>query len=148
MTKHISKKNPKRRTTNMAKSVKVAGDLQVTDQSTFSVVLSFKDADGVPTAVPAGLTATYTPSDSTPGPSLLNITTPGSSGDQSTAAGTINQTTIAALVAAGTPLPQGLTITVVASWTGLASPQTVVAGPPIDLIPGPAASTAAIDTTP
>lgn len=133
--------------TNMSpkKAARATGDLQVADNGTFTVTLTFVDSDNVPTSVPAGLAATYTPSDATPGPSSLTLTP---SADTSSAAGSINQTTVQALVAAGTPLPTGLTVSVSATWTGLASPATVTAAPPIDVVAGPAGSFVAADTTP
>src|SRR5580704_1518 len=121
----------------MAPSKKATADLQVLDNGTFTVTLGFVDADGVTTATPAGLSATYTASDATPGPSSLTLAP---SADTSSCAGSVNQTTIQALVAAGTPLPTGLTVSVSATWTGLASPLTVVANPPIDIVAGPAAT--------
>jgi hypothetical protein len=127
------------------KAAGVSGDLQVADNGTFTVSLTFQDADGVATTVPAGLSATYTASDATPGPSALTLTP---SADTSSCAGSINQTTIQALVAAGTALPTGLTVSVSATWTGLASPVSVVATPPIDVVPGPASTFVAADTTP
>ena len=129
-------------------TAKATADLQVTDTGTFTVTLSFADADGVATAEPAGLTATYTASDATPGPSALTLVTPGASGDTSTAAGSINQATIQADVAAGTPLPTGLTVSVTASWTGLAAPLTVTAAPALDVVAGPASTFIAAATTP
>jgi hypothetical protein len=127
------------------KSVKAAGDLAVADNGTFTVALLFVDADGVPTAVPAGLAATYAASDATPGPSALTLAP---SADTSSAAGSITQATIQALVAAGSPLPTGLTVSVSATWTGLSAPQNVVATPAIDVVAGPAGSFVAQDTTP
>ena len=122
-----------------------AGDLQVADDGTFTVTLSFKDNDLVPTGVPPGLSATYTPSDATPGPSALVLAP---NADTSAAAGSVNQDVIKALVAAGSPLPEGLTISVSATWTGLASPQTMVAAPPIDITPGAAGSFVATESEP
>lgn len=118
-----------------AKTAKAGADLLVADNGTFTVTLKFKDDANVPTSTPAGLSATYTASDATPGPSALTLTP---SADTSSAAGTVNQTTIQALVAAGTALPTGLTVAITATWTGLASPQTVTATPPIDIVAGPA----------
>ena len=134
-----------------AGSLKATADLQVADNGTFTVALTFEDADGVPTVVPAGLSASYTASDATPGPSALTLTP---SADTSSCAGSINQTTIAALVAAaqaaGTTvvLPTGLTVSVTATWNGLASPLTVVAAPPVDVVAGTANTFVAADTTP
>jgi hypothetical protein len=129
----------------MANSKKATADLQVLDNGTFTVSLAFQDADGVSTATPAGLAATYTASDATPGPSALTLTP---SADTSSAAGSINQATIAADVAAGTGLPTGLTVSVTATWTGLAAPLTVTAAPPIDVVAGPASTFVAADSTP
>jgi hypothetical protein len=128
----------------MATSKKATADLQVLDNGTFTVSLAFQDVDGITTSTPAGLAATYTASDATPGPSAL-ILTP--SADTSSAAGSINQTTIAADVAAGTPLPTGLTISVTANWTGLAAPLTVTAAPAIDVVAGPASTFVAADAS-
>lgn len=125
--------------------LKASADLQVADNGTFSVVLAFKDADGVTVPTPAGLSATYTASDATPGPSAVDLTP---SADTSSCGGAVDQTTIAALVAAGTALPTGLTISITATWTGLASPLTVVADPAIDIVAGPANSFVATETTP
>ena len=138
----------------MAKSAKVTGDLQVADNGTFSVTLSFTDADGIATSVPAGLAATYTASDATPGPSALTLASPGTSGDASTCAGSINQATIQALVAAaaaaGTAvvLPTGLTVSISATWTGVTTPVTGTAAPAIDVVAGPASTFVATETTP
>ena len=129
----------------MAKKVSATADLQVADNGTFTVSLSFQDSDGVATAVPAGLSASYTASDATPGPSALSITP---SADTSSAAGSVVQSTIQALVAAGSALPTGLTVSVTATWSGLASPVTVVAAPPIDIVAGPAATFVATESTP
>jgi hypothetical protein len=131
---------------HMAKATRtVAGDLQVADNGTFTVNNSFLDSDQVPTAAPAGLALTYTSSDSTPGPSVLTLTP---SADTSSCAGSINQAAVQALVAAGTALPTGLTITVAGTWTGLATPASVVAAPPIDVVAGTAGSFVAAATTP
>jgi hypothetical protein len=127
------------------KTAGIAGDLQVADNGTFTVACTFIDADGVNTGVPAGLALTYTASDGTPGPSALTLTP---STDTSSCAGSINQATIAADVAAGTALPTGLTVTVAGTWTGLASPASVTAAPAIDVVAGPAGSFVAADTTP
>jgi hypothetical protein len=126
----------------------IAGDLQVLDNGTFTITLSFTDAAGLPTLTPTGLVVTYTASDATPGPSSLVLATPGPSGDQSTCAGSINQTTLQALVAAGQPLPTGLTVSVTANWTGLASPLTANAAPALDVVGGPASTFVAKDSTP
>lgn len=127
------------------KAVSAAGDLQVADNGTFTVNLGFTDADGISVPTPAGLSASYTASDATPGPSSLTLTP---SADTSSCAGSINQAAIQALVAAGQPLPTGLTVSVTASWTGLAAPATMTAAPPIDVVAGPAGSFVASDTTP
>jgi hypothetical protein len=129
----------------MAKSAKATADLQVADNGTFTVSLFFLDAAGVQTPVPAGLAATYTASDATPGPSALVLTP---SADTSSCAGSVNQTTVQADSAAGTPLPTGLSVSVTATWTGLAAPLTVVASPLIDIVAGPANSFVATDSTP
>lgn len=135
----------------MANVAKATADLQVADNGTFTVNNTFQDEALVKTAVPPGLSLTYTASDAVPGPSVLTLTP---SADTSSCAGAINQATIqaqqAAAAAAGVPfvLPTGLTITVSGSWTGLAAPQTSVAKPPIDVVAGPAGSFVAEDATP
>jgi hypothetical protein len=139
-----TKKSSKRRIT-VANKLKATADLQVADNGTFTVTLTFKDADGANAVVPPGLSASYTGSDATPGPSALSFVP---SADTSSAAGSINQSTIQALIAAGQPLPTGLTVNISATWTGLASPQNVVAAPPIDVVAGPASSFVAAETTP
>lgn len=127
------------------KAVGVAGDLQVADNGTFTVTLSFKDADGFATGVPAGLSAAYAASDAAPGPSILTLTP---SADTSSCAGSINQTVAQGLATAGTPLPTGLTVNVSATWTGQTTPVSVTAAPPIDVVPGPASTFVAADATP
>ena len=129
----------------MAKTAKATADLQVQDDGTFTVALFFLDSLGVQTATPAGLSATYTASDANPGPSSLNLTP---SSDTSSCAGSINQTTIQGIVAGGGALPTGLSVSVTATWTGRASPLTVVASPLIDVVAGPASSFVAQDSTP
>jgi uncharacterized protein YoxC len=133
---------------NKKLAAKVAGDLAVADNGTFTGTLAFKDSLGETTAVPAGLVVTNTSSDSTPGPSIFNLVTPGPSGDQSTFAGSVNQTTVAALVAAGTALPTALTISFSATWTGLAAPVTGTYAPNLDVVPGPAATAVAVISEP
>lgn len=128
----------------MGKALKVAGDLQVADNGTFEVTLRFVDSIGEPAAVPAGLSAVYTASDATPGPSALTLVP---SEDTSSAAGSVNQANLQALPP-GTALPSGLTVSITATWTGLASPLTAVAAPPIDVIAGPANSFVATESTP
>jgi hypothetical protein len=145
MTKKTKTKKTKRSNTMPKKAAGASADLQVADNGTFSVTLSFQDSDGVTTPTPAGLSASYVASDATPGPSALTLVP---SADTSSCAGSINQATIAADVAAGTPLPTGLTVSVTATWTGLASPATVTAAPPIDVVAGPAATFVAADATP
>jgi hypothetical protein len=132
-------------TPSFKKSAKASADLQVADNGTFTVTLGFVDADGIATPTPSGLSATYTASDATPGPSSLTLTP---SADTSSCAGAVNQTTIQALIAAGSPLPTGLTVSVTATWTGLASPLTVSASPAIDIVAGPANSFVAVDSEP
>src|SRR5580692_4134817 len=83
---------------NMAKKAAGLGaDLQVADNGTFSVNLTFQDADGITVPTPAGLSASYVASDATPGPSALTLTP---SADTSSCAGSINQATIQAQQAA------------------------------------------------
>lgn len=116
------------------KAAKIAGNLQVNDDGTFNVVLSFFDGDGAQLpqgTVPPGLAAVYTPSDSSPGPSVLDLTP---SADTSSAAGAVDQPAIKALITAGTPLPQGLTIGITGTWNGLATPFSIVAAPPLDIV--------------
>lgn len=115
------------------KRLKATANLQIADDGTFNVNLQFQDSDGANASVPAGLSATYTPSDATPGPSVLDLTP---SADTSSAAGAIDQAAIKALIASGAPLPTNLQVSIIATWTGLASPQTVVATPPIDVVAG------------
>lgn len=129
-------------------TVKAAGtsaDLQVADNGTFTVSLTFQDADGINVPTPAGLSATYTASDANPGPSALVLTP---SSDGSSCAGSINQATIQALIAAGQPLPTGLTVGVSATWTGVSNPVQETAEPPIDVVAGPASTFVAADATP
>lgn len=127
------------------KKLSAAGDLQVADNGTFTINLKFKDADGVSTSNPTGLSAQYVASDATPGPSALDLTP---SADGSSCAGAIDQAAVQTLVAAGTPLPEGLTVSITATWDGQTTPQTVVAAPPIDVVPGPANSFVAEESTP
>lgn len=129
----------------MGKPVKAGADLQVADNGTFTVALLFVDSLGAPTATPAGLSATYTASDANPGPSALVLTP---SADTSSCAGSIDQTTIQADIAAGTALPTGLTVSVSATWNGLSASQNVVATPAIDVVAGPASTFVATDSTP
>lgn len=120
------------------KNLGASADLQVNDATgTFNIVLSFQDADGVSTATPAGLSATYSASDATPGPSVLDLAP---SPDTASCAGAVDQANIKALISGGGALPTDITISITATWDGLASPLTVVADPAIDIVAGPAAS--------
>ena len=89
------------------RAVRVAGDLQVGDDGTYTVTPTFYDGAGVPTTnVPSGVSLSYAGSDATPGPSALSVSP---NPDPNTGAkGVINQATIQALVAAaiatGTPV--------------------------------------------
>jgi hypothetical protein len=129
----------------MADAKKATGDLSVADNGTFTGTLTFKDSLGAPTSTPAGLSTTFTPSDATPGPSSL-VCTPNA--DQAGFAGTVNATTVQALIAAGTALPTGLTVAFTATWTGLATPVSGTFSPAIDLVAGPANSVVATEATP
>lgn len=132
----------------MAKgAAKASADLQVADNGTFTVTLKFLDADGVPATTPVGLAASYAGSDSAPGPSVLTLAP---AADMASAAGSINQATVAALIAAGLPLPTGVTvnISITAGLAGQAAPVSIVAAPPIDVVAGPAVAAAGGVTTP
>jgi hypothetical protein len=129
----------------MGTPVKATADLVVADNGTFTVTNNFQDADLVKAAVPAGLALTYTPSDATPGPSILLLTP---SADTASCQGAINQDVVKALNTAGTPLPTGVTVIVAGTWTGLAAPASIVANPAIDVGPGPANSFVPVVSTP
>jgi hypothetical protein len=128
------------------KAAKAGADLVVNEVTgTFTVTLTFEDADDASVPTPAGLSASYQSSDASPGPSIFNLTP---SADTSSCAGAVNQTQAKALNDAGTPLPTGLIISGTVTWTGLASPIPFTASPALDVAAGAAGQVVAVASEP
>lgn len=132
---------------DMAKRAAKAGaDLVVNEVTgTFTVTLTFEDADDAAVPTPAGLSASYAASDGAPGTSITTLTP---SADTSSCAGAVNQTVAKALNDAGTPLPTGVQITGTVTWTGLATPISFTASPALDFVAGAAGQVVAVASEP
>lgn len=119
------------------KAKKATANIQVNDDGTFNIPLTFRDNDDAPLpagTVPAGLTTSVVPSDATPGPSVCQVTTNDTTGVE---AGAFDQAALKALVDAGSPLPTGINFTITANWTGLAAPLTVTTDNSLDIVANP-----------
>lgn len=130
---------------NAKKLGATAADLQVNDNGTLTINLTFLDQDQEPTTnIPSGLSITY----DVVGPDGVTVVpvvnwTPAPGGPPYSANGAVIQPP-------PNPLPTGLQarFTIASGLAGQTAPEVGLATPPFDLIPGPAGSAIAVVSTP